>query len=84
MENRSSNELKRIVEDTGTVVIPDHGKYSTHYKIACPLASGRDAKIELLMRSYHPAGYGTRVERKAHCPRTGLYWAIVYRSNSCD
>lgn len=40
-------------------------------------------EIERLFEYYHPAGYGTMVERKG-TNKNGSHYAIVWRSYTCD
>ncbi len=59
-----------------------YNAYSTTYLIEADTETKVDLAIEQLMGRYHPAGYGTRVQKKI---RTATGWtAEVYRANSCD
>jgi len=83
-EGLSSTALAGILDPKHCHTKAQRDKFFTEHQIKAVTARLRDAAVEKVFRSYHPAGYGTRLVAKAHCPKTGLYWAIVRRSNSCD
>ena len=81
-EGITSSNLQPVADKAVCITEKDHS--SVVYKISSLHLNVLDAKIESIMRNYHPAGYMTRVIQRAHCPRTNFFWAIVRRSDSCD